>query len=89
MSCVLGPNYLQQKLSLSLINISSFFPSFMGVGTCALVSAEIRGQLGKSVLASTPWAPEMELELSGLETTYTKPSRWPSEVIFKLLLFIF
>lgn len=33
--------------------------------------------------------PEMELELSGLETIHTDPSHWPTKLIFNPLLFVF
>lgn len=64
----------------------------MEAGKCALVSAEVRGQLlklVKLVLTSTLWVPEMALELSGLETIHSEPSHWPTKTIFKMLLFVF
>lgn len=90
-----------KDITFSLANISFFIRqsihpfihyAFMEVGTCALVTTEVRGQLmefTKLVLSFTLWVPEMELELSGLETIHAEPSHWPTKLIFNWLLFVF
>ena len=74
-------------ITFSLANISFFiYPfihyAFMEVDICALVTTGIQRTIHGVYEVSSQLhpVPEMELELSGLETIHTAPSHWPTNL---------
>lgn len=91
--CVLSPQpsccrftWTSTELRVSCLHR---FSSRNLLSPCRINSSHSRAFWWLSELRETLWVPEMELELSGLETIHAEPSHWPTKLIFNRLLFVF